>query len=535
MALEIEVKDKRFRLEGEELRTGWICDRPANRKCLLAVLYQLEDKRGKRLLSQQELSVLLAGGTRQAASAHWRRYVDSGEDMEAFLRRQCKVDEEVVEAVEEALQQDPWAREEALLEQVQEKLGRQDLNRGNVHTALEQISCLGVRRAVRQRLERGEAHYKEEYLLEEMMREQASPLGARAGLEAPEAEGMSVTDPTAVRALLTPGASLSRVGAGLIQVIACMAFFYHGVPLSVLGRWMGVHKTTILRRMLGACVLLWPTVAGWVQQKVKVGIVYLDEKWIKIQGKWYYWFVVLDAPTAVPVLAVLLVTRNRWAVRWVGIMLRRLKQIPHTAITDGLPSYRHLAAALQAPVRHLVCLFHFQQGITRWLKEHFTDKKQIAYRKKLMKQVFQTRDKRTVKRRWQKLKQRARELGIEGWIAQTEPLLDQLLPAVGSRRLPNTTNAIERFFRAFNRFYKPRGGFFSVVSAKRQLILFQLLYLFVQQAETGQAPIEAILPEAKDMPFYQIVNNPLACLLGADFVKSGSHLADSQVQELLAA
>jgi hypothetical protein len=39
--------------------------------------------------------------------------------------------------------------------------------------------------------------------------------------------------------------------------------------------------------------------------------------------------------------------------------------------------------------------------------------------------------------------------------------------SVGIVRIPTTTNAIERFFRAFNRFYKVRCGFFSVLSASR--------------------------------------------------------------------
>jgi hypothetical protein len=237
----------------------------------------------------------------------------------------------------------------------------------------------------------------------------------------------------------------------------------------------------------------------------------------------------------VPVLGQLLATRSRWAVRWLGVQLRRLRQIPHTIVTDGLESYHYLAQGLVAPVRHLVCRFHVQQGIPRWLREHFTDPQQIADRQQQMKKVFQTRDKRTLKRRWQKLKERAPDLGIQGWIEQTEPLLAQLLPAVGSRRLPATTNAIERFFRAFNRFYKTRCGFFSVGSAQQELAFFQLMHLFVRQPGSGQAPIEALLPEAREMPFYQIVNNPLAFLLGAGSVQCQSPLADSEASQLLAA
>ena len=142
----------------------------------------------------------------------------------------------------------------------------------------------------------------------------------------------------------------------------------------------------------------------------------------------------------------------------IGIQLKQLGKVPRVIITDGLLSYSFVSEG----VKHLLCRFHHQQGVTRWLKKHFDEKAEIAQRKPLMKRLFQTTDKRTVKRRFEKLKTVAEELEITEWVEQTEANLPKLLPAVGSGRLPTTTNAIERFFRCFNRFYKVRSGFFSV-------------------------------------------------------------------------
>ena len=126
----------------------------------------------------------------------------------------------------------------------------------------------------------------------------------------------------------------------------------------------------------------------------------------------------------------------------------------------------------------------------------------------------------------EKLKASAKEQQITEWVQQTEADLPKLLPAVGSVRLPSTTNAIERFFRAFNRFYKVRCGFSTVKSAKRELIFFLLMYLFVQQADSGKAPIESILPRARGMPFYQLVNDPLKVIVGLADVKQKVRMAD---------
>ena len=300
--------------------------------------------------------------------------------------------------------------------------------------------------------------------------------------------------------------------------------------MSVLGKWLNVHKTTILRWILGMALALWPIVYSWVIERVKARAVYIDEKWLKICGKWHYWFVVLDTQTGLPVLASLLPSRSRWACRWLGIMLKRIGKNPRVIITDGLLSYNYLMDG----AKHVLCHFHHQQGVTRWLKKHFHDKKEIAARKSRMKRVLQSNDKRTVRRRFQKLKESSQELGICPWVEQTEANLPKLLPSVGSAHIPKTTNAIERFFRAFNRFYKVRCGFFSVISAKRELILFLLVYVFVRQPGSGKAPIESIMPEASRMPLYQLINDPFGTVLGVENVKRNVKMADFSLKECIA-
>jgi hypothetical protein len=92
--------------------------------------------------------------------------------------------------------------------------------------------------------------------------------------------------------------------------------------------------------------------------------------------------------------------------------------------------------------------------------------------------------------------------------------------------VPLTTNAIERFFRAFERFYKTRKGFHSVLSAKRELLLFLVVYVFTQRDSTGYAPIEVILPEARRMPLYRLIDDPFRALQERESVKATATMAD---------
>jgi len=63
-----------------------------------------------------------------------------------------------------------------------------------------------------------------------------------------------------------------------------------------------------------------------------------------------------------------------------------------------------------------------------------------------------------------------------------------------------------------------------VKSAKKQLLLFLVGYLFTQR-EAGQAPIEKIMPEAREMPLYKLINDPFQNLWEVGNVKETSKMA----------
>ncbi|HSF28948.1 MAG TPA: transposase [Candidatus Tectomicrobia bacterium] len=519
----VEVDGPRFRVRSAMGSTQWLPDTPSNRHLTLVWFRLLVDAHGKPLFTLQELATIVGSTNRQAASQHLEDFRQCGADMRAFVLRKRKVDTTVVEGVLHELLQTPLAGPTELVPRVQARLQRHDLSVANIESALEQISCVPVLRTLRRQLEAGQVHYHEAHLLTEMLETLSAPPGPAASWGVPSADGeMRLADPTALAALVTPDLPLAQVPDSLCWLTFLMTLFYWNVPLSVLGRWCGVHKTTLLRWVVGLALALWPMIAQWLVERVQAHRVYIDEKWLKIRGHWQYWFVVLDVPTELPVLAALLPSRSQWACRWVGAQLRQLKKIPGVIITDGLPAYAYLLPA----AKHVLCRFHHQQGVTHWLKRHFVTDAEIEARKPMMKKLLQTRDKRTVRRRLARLKAQAAALGITPWVTGVEEKLPQLIGSVGSRHVPSTTNAIERFFRAFERFYKTRKGFHSVRSAKRELLLFLVVYLFTQRASTGQAPIEVILPEARRMPLYRLINDPFRALQERGTVKRETEMAE---------
>jgi transposase-like protein len=530
--LRVEVDSQRFRVRTPRVSTQWLPDTPSNRHLTVVWLRLLVNERGTPWFTLQELAPLVGSANRQAASQHLEDFRQCGEDFRAFVLRKRKVDATVVEGVLQELLHTPLAGPTELAPRVNAQLGRNDLSVVNIEDALEQISCVPVLRTLRRQLEAGHVHYQEAYLLTEMLENLALPTTPPTGWSVPSADrGMRLADPTALAALLTPELPLAQVPNSLCWLTFLMTLFYWNVPLSVLGRWCGVHKTTILRWVVGLALAVWPSVSQWIVERVHAPMVYVDEKWLKIRGRWQYWFVVLDVATELPVLAALLPSRSPWACRWIGRQLHRLKQVPRVIITDGLQAYAYLVPG----AKHVWCRFHHQQGVTHWLQQHFTTDAEINMRKPVMKKLLQTRDKRTVRRRLARLRARASALGITSWVSRVEAKLPGLICSVGSVRLPSTTNAIERFFRAFQRFYATRGGFHSVLSAKRELLLFLVVYVFTQRATTGQAPIEVIVPEARRMPLYRVINDPFRALQERGAVKPNGSMADLLVVKAAAA
>jgi transposase-like protein len=465
---------------------------------------------------------------RQEVNNYWRRFWQCGGEFLRYLLRKRKVDAGVVEVVAAELRKKLWSPLTELCQAVNARMGRADLTPANIEAALEQIPCTVIRDELRGKWEEGLFHPKEETLLEQVLsalegedsepRERALELLRGVGIKPESEEVDKVVQKTqweAVEELLEVDRPVWSLSEKTKQMVFAMNLYYWNVPLSRIGRWLGRGKSTTYGWVIGLAVALGSIIGPWMIEKVKGTHLYIDEKWLKIKRKWQYWYMALDEETGLPVFGHLLGSRSKWACRWFMGKLKRLGLYPTSINTDGLAGYESAIAKVFCRAKHVLCLFHHQQGVTRYVTKYLGNLKeeQVQEVKLKMKRVVKTEDPRTVRRRLKGLEadEAKQHWGISGWIATTWKNLDRLIPALRRNRYPRTTNKIERFFRAFKRFYKTRGGFHSVTSAKRELILFLVVYLFTQQEETGKAPIERIIPEATRMPLYRLLNDPFGC------------------------
>jgi transposase-like protein len=533
---------------------------------------------GKSLFSYQRIAEAFGYQARQNIHNYVWEYEQCDENLFDYLCHKRKVDPVVVEAVREELGKDVLAKSGDLRIRVNQHLGREDVTSANIRVALAQIPCTVIRQKVLREIAEGAFHPKEDVVLAELFavfeqgdvrgnrgavgscssrslpavvkRDDAAERGAErsdagetmsvvsleecadsgkllryaeivsaAGIEAireePDTAIIQKIQADCVEKLLTPKLALSEIPESVVQMVKAMTMYFSGASFSRIGCWFGGKaKSTMYNWIIGLALALWPVIRGWVWSHAKGARMYIDEKWLKIRKKWHYLFVAVDHDSGLPVFHDLLSTRTKWACRLFLLKLKRLGKIPSLIITDGLKGYVSAIANVFPRAKHLLCLFHHQQSVTRCVHTQFceTEQEDANAAKKQMKQVMQTHDTRTVKRRLNRLEQVANEKGwkILNWISGTRDRLKHLLPATRSNSYPRTTNEIERFFRAFVRFYKTRCGFHSITSAKREIIFFMVVYLFTIQAESGQAPIEKIIAEANTMPLYRLLNYPFA-------------------------
>ncbi len=524
----LEVEDNKFRVITQVFQTKWLPDTLANRKVVLLILYYMEDENGKRLFTLQDLSVVLDSESTATVFNHIRNFRECEEDLFKALLRKRKVDDEIKQAVKEVWQKNPGISLEKIVAQVNEKLGRQDIDMNNVRAALDQISISEVRIILKNQLAKGEVHYKEEYLLErllELAMEKAEESEAAPRLskgleqlrEATEPENSTpdareqnkpTEPPEEVKSLFEGEVNLEKLSAiwdsALGWKLWAFLLYFQGVSQAVIGGWIGVDKSTICRWL--------KDVADWGDfwlkaQKVAFSFrVAVDEKMIKINGKFWYLFVAVDCVTGYPLHAAIYPSNNGNHCKLFLLELKKLGYSPKVIISDGWDAYIKAIQSVFPQAEHLLCRFHVIRSVFRRLRKARIFGAEIG---KAAGNLFKTRYKRTVKRRIDRLSGMLQPLGaVRSILGGLEAKLPQVIKAVGSTWRPSTSNAVEGFFSKFERFYRLKGPFVDEASAQKHLRLFLLGHLFTVGAKGQPCPLEKAGGNVVQLPLYHLINRP---------------------------
>ncbi len=300
---------------------------------------------------------------------------------------------------------------------------------------------------------------------------------------------------------------------GIAAVLLAFILYYHGLSLEVISRFFGVHKTTIMRWLTPLAQVNWQA-AVQHSKRFFSGTVAIDEKWVKVAGVWWYLFAAVDHVSGFPLHVALLPSNARPYCQAFLLQLKALGYQPKVIITDGWDAYIKAIAAVFPHAQHLLCRFHALRAAFRRLRAQVPAgplRQAVAAQFQVL---FHTPGKRTVQRRLATLKDQTADGPAQGVVTRLMAKLPKLLPAVGSTWRPTTSNAVERFFGAFDRFYQLKGPFQHEASAHKHVALFMLGYVFktasagAAAARQGRCPLQVAGYEVDTIPLFHLLNRP---------------------------
>jgi transposase-like protein len=557
--LEIEFHEdaKQFRVKVGTMYYGWFVDTPSNRKAVVVFLREMYDvETGRWMFTEEELAALLGSTNRQAVDCHMKGFRDAEGQFLAYLKRKRKVDDDVVDLIWQVFRSDPYASLPSMTEQANVRYsGEKPLTEANVCEALSQIPGYTVWREMLKGLEKGQAHYEEGYLLEHLFEllsehaEEVEPVSllsegaAVSEVHGTEALGEKLADTLTMsksfRDKLAPLFSQAADGSRLQQQVSqvwegafgvlMLAFVLYssGLSYAIIGGWLGVDASTVCRWLVPFSAWGWL----WLQQPPGSfsGQVAVDEKEIRIDGTVWYLFVAVDCVTRFPLHINFYPSNNGKYCLMFLLELKGKGYRPYVIVTDGWDAYIEAINIAFPYAKHLLCRFHLIRSVFRRMRQiKFFD----AEISKLLRNLFQSDDPRTVRRRVAGLKNALSKLGKEWVLEGLLAKLEQVMPAVGNpTRWPSTSNAAEWFFGDFERrVYLLKGPFQHEKSARKLTGLFVLGYVFRMGLHGQACPLERTRTDVSLIPFYHLINRPKLSKL-QELIAEQYHDGDSVEQE----
>ena len=520
--MKLEKQDNKFRVLTQEFRTQWYPDNPSNRKIVLIMLRGLQKENGEALFSFKNLAVIVESKNQQAASQHVEDFREYGEDFfQTIWRKRRKMYEDLRETVIKVLRKNPLLDEEIIAEKAGDILGK-NIKRGVVRLTLENIGCTEIRQILKKQIEKGEVHYKEQYLIERMFAMVNEKVKYKKTVQ------QICSNPKKLKASETVEASsvkLSNMHRDIQQVfdakvnrenlaavwdstlgwkLLAFVLYFNGMSQGVIGRWFGVNKSTICRWLKSISDIS----THWTENQKfsSSNKVAVDEKWIKIAGKWWYLFAAVDVITGCPLHTAIYPGNN---TNYCKLFLSELKNRgykPKVIITDGWDAYIKAIKYVFPDAKHLLCRFHALHSVFRRFNKARIFSSEVS---SAIGKLFNTQYKRTVLRRVAKLENMLiSSHAIETVLGGLKKKLPILITTVGSKKFPSTSNAVENFFSQFDRFYRLKGAFSDVSSAQKNLQLFIFGYLFSITSKGQPCPLERANVKVSNLPIYHLINRP---------------------------
>ena len=207
----------------------------------------------------------------------------------------------------------------------------------------------------------------------------------------------------------------------------------------------------------------------------------IDEKWIKVRGKWCYVFTAVGTRVTDLLAVDLFFHKDGKAIKTFLLKLKAFGFRPTIIVTDLLLGYQKIVREVFPGCTYHQCVLHAERDAKRIVRKSLTGEENEGWRERLTKcirNLFKSKKPKQVKKRYFrliKLREQAPS-AVQGVFEMVEKYYPKLYQSVLRKDIPKTTNPVERAIGEFEERYHLTKGFSSFYFAQFYLKAYQVYY-----------------------------------------------------------
>ncbi len=330
-------------------------DTPNNRKVLYVLLRLFKTENCRHLITFQAISALFGLKTRQDSNNYYREFQACDEDLLSFLKRKKKL-EGALPLIEELVLKMPLLSISEQYKIFSEDHPEYKMSQTSFQKYYTQIDSMKLKKRYDELITDQECRPDKERFLKEMLAERETSKQTRKQIISifPELEESKAETRKNVSFFQNMKASGKYFLIMFLIASNCsfeVLSILFGVSKATIHNWF--YQISFLKRLIFDSIKWWS------------GIISVDEKWIKINGKWYYLLSIVDNVTGFPLYFALVSNLN--AESWEIFFHRfyKLYGIPKLIISDGSKALAKGRIAVFPIVPTQLCKFHKLKNLNK--------------------------------------------------------------------------------------------------------------------------------------------------------------------------
>lgn len=377
-SLSVEKKDNRLLIEiGCPVQFS-LRDTTNNRKVLYVLLRLLKTENGINLATFQTISSLFGLKSRQDSNNYYREFQSCDEDILSFLKRKKKL-ERALPLIEEQVLKMPLLSISEQHKIFSVNHPEYKMSQASFRKYYTQLDSMKLKKRYDELITNQDCRPDKERFLKEMLAETKTSKQTRKQIVSifPELEENEAETRKEVSFFQNMKASgkyflIIFLVAGNCSFEVLSILF--GVSKATIHNWF--YQISFLKRLILDSIKWWS------------GIVSVDEKWIKINGKWYFLLTIVDNVTGFPLYFALV--SDLKAETWKIFFHRfyKLYGIPKLIISDGSKALAKGRIAVFPSVPFQLCKFHKLKNLNKRIYLYVRDYETRSQILKLAKNIF---------------------------------------------------------------------------------------------------------------------------------------------------